>query len=301
MKLEMIGSTRVRTSTPTETEIVKAVGDACAGAIDAVVLDDDSGHGFMQTMPGGRVECCVTPSGGLFGSDAISPAVTRDLFLSFARGDDQWRTMIKWSADVAGKAPPQGAPQGRSVTGSWEREWKRARETFRFRDLDDYKKTTLAYRAKLESKPQIERHEWETLRRTANIVRGAAAREAATAETIRESVSVADEVEELYWHQVLTRLSKEPMDTAFSKRKIAKELGEVVAFLTDCPSPPAALQSSLAQTRETLAWTRARKKLSEAATALSAGRGDRLRLEAAVALREDWPAIFPTESIPALP
>ena len=266
MKLETIGVPRVRISAPTKTEITKAVSDACTGTVDAVILDDDAAHGFMQTTQGGRVECCVTPSGPLFGANDVAAGLTRDLFLSFARGDDAWRGMVTWSAAGSGQVQEQRTVQGRStVLGSWEKEWKRAREKYRFRDLDDYKKTTLAYRNKLQSKPTIERGEWETLRRSANIVRGPAAlqesREAAIAEAVREGATVADEIEILFWQQLLERLSREPMDSAFAKRKIAKELGEAVDFLAQCPSPPA-LQVTLAETRETLAWARARKKLA---------------------------------------
>ena len=100
MRLKIVPGSDV--VSPSEGDITAALGRVYAGAIDAVILlSDPAANLYMQVPSGGQhIEYCVGPDGPIYAADDIPLDQAHNLFLSYARGDERWKTAVPWSVLV---------------------------------------------------------------------------------------------------------------------------------------------------------------------------------------------------------
>ena len=101
MRLDIV-SPDSTTDNPSEEEIVEAIAKVYTENIDAVILISDvENNRFMQLPCGGvHIEYCVSPEGPIYSHEDTSRKLAIELFLSYARGDERWRTAVEWKVQI---------------------------------------------------------------------------------------------------------------------------------------------------------------------------------------------------------
>jgi hypothetical protein len=101
MRLLDVGTGMV-TDDPDEATIIAAVRAATAGKTDAVILEADQERNCFLQLPefGEHIEYCESLSGPIYSHDDTPQDLVEQMFTSYARGDDWWRTAVPWAVEI---------------------------------------------------------------------------------------------------------------------------------------------------------------------------------------------------------
>ena len=291
--------------------------------IIAIVLSDLDSDRFMQTAGGS----CIEYSEDLvcYYATSISLSLAGAIFRMFSEGDEHYKLGIEWKVDGQRTLDVYGSSTESHLTKSVDTNWdgletlhpissSHTNNDFIRESFEKFKKTLTDCEQKIISGDKIFVGSWHSItwqiEPTADGYHHAVwmqhpelFAEGLVQETVKEGRRVALRMEDMQFQQKLTDLLREPIVSVQTTKRMLRETQMVDDFLLKSSEPHATLLSLLRQTKEHLAWYRAKKKIDEAAVLEAADRTIKsasCRKEAQVLLQQDWQWVFINEQCPTL-
>ena len=301
----------------------QGIQSAYFGEIIAIILSDLVSDRFMQTAGASCIECSEDHTCYYTTNTSKTQAVV--LFKMFAEGDKQWKSSADWKTDIELTKAVYGDLSGTQLidlTNSKIPQIKEMAPLSSFPVSEDtvresfekFKRTMSECERKVIAGEKVFRWSWNCLTSPIKIIGDGYIdalwmqypnlfAEGKVDEVAKEAYCIALRMEELYLQQMLKDLLREPIISVPTTKRMLRETHMVDDFLENSNELHPLLLLLLRQTKERLAWCRAKKKIDEADVLKAADRTIKsasCRKEAQVLLQQDWQWVFINEQCPTL-